>query len=175
LCQTASGGRHLPGRSAAGFTLAEIVISLAIIVLVLGSVILAYIGSSYRAQWSGYNLAAQALAMQQLEYARAAKWDVLNLGSSSVDEVTQLNLTAWSSANGGSTWTGYTTNTLDLPISGTNCVWATNYCTVTYATNNTTSSNLVHVVQVQTVWPFLWYNKTYLYTNTLVDYISPDY
>lgn len=159
-------------RSRAAFTLAEIVICLAIIVMVMGSVIGAYIGACFRAQWSGYNLAAQALAMQQLEFARAAKWDVLT--TPPVDEITNMSLLGWTSSN-GITWTGYTTNTLDLPVSGTNYIWATNYCMVSLVTNTTATSNVCHVIQVQTVWPFLWYNKVYLYTNTLVDYISPDY
>jgi len=158
-------------RLASGFTLVEIVVSLAIIVLVFSSVIAAYISAAFRAQWSGYNFAAQALAMQQIEQARAAKWDVMT--TPPVDEVTNLSLQGWATSD-GITWTGYTTNTLDLPISGTNVIWATNFCTISLiAFGNPT--NYLHSVQVQTVWPFLWYNKTYLYTNTLVDYISPDY
>jgi hypothetical protein len=164
---------RLARRAAGGFTLAEIVICLAIIVMVFGSVVLAYISAAFRAQWSGYNLAAQALAMQQLEFARAAKWDVLD--TPVIDEVTNLNLMNWSSANGGATWTGYSTNTLDLPVQGTNVVWATNYCTISFVTNSTSPLVVLHMVQVQTVWPFLWYNTTYYYTNTLVDYLSPDY
>jgi hypothetical protein len=162
---------HPSRRLTSGFTLAEIVISLAIIVVVFSSVIAAYISAAFRAQWSGYNLAAQALSLQQVELARAAKWDVMT--TPQLDEVTNLNLTGWSSSD-GITWKGYSTNTLDLPISGTNVIWATNYCTVSLVAFGS-PTNYLHMVQVQTVWPFLWYNTTYLYTNTLVDYISPDY
>jgi type II secretory pathway pseudopilin PulG len=165
-------------RTAGGFTLAEIIVSLFIIVMVFGAVITAYISAAFRAQWSGYNLAAQSLAMQQLEMARAAKWDVMV--NPVDDEVILLGtnnptMVSWTSTNGGATWSGYSTNTLDLPVVGTNVVWATNYCTVSYITNSTSPLVVLHMVQVQTVWPFLWYNKTLFYTNTLVDYISPDY
>jgi type II secretory pathway pseudopilin PulG len=160
-------------RTASGFTLVEVVMCLLIIVLVMGSVVAGYIGSCYRAEWSGYNLAAQALAMQQLEYARSAKWDVLD-STGGVQITNMNNLINWSQ-NGSGVWTGYSTNTLDLPISGTNVIWATNFCSLTLITLSATPAVYVYMVEVQTVWPFLWYNKDYYYTNTLVDYVSPDY
>lgn len=167
---------HPSRRHALGFTLAEIVISLAIIVVVFSSVIAAYISAAFRAQWSGYNFAAQALAMEQIELARAAKWDVM--ASPSYDELTMMtNLINWTTNGSGNAavYTGYATNTLDLPVAGTNVVWATNYCTISMIAFGTGQTNYLHVVEVQTVWPFLWYKQTYLYTNTLVDYVSPDY
>src|SRR5208283_302204 len=126
--------RSARGRTA-GFTLAEVVICLAIIVLVIGSVISAYIGTCFRAQWSGYNFAAQSLAMQELELARTAKWDLND--TPPVDQITNLNLIGWST-NASGAWSGYTTNTLDLPVVGTNVIWATNYTTVSLVTLSTT-------------------------------------
>ena len=52
-------------RSAGAFTLAEVVISVGIATLVFAGLITGYVQSSYRAEWSGYSIAAQALAVHQ--------------------------------------------------------------------------------------------------------------
>jgi type II secretory pathway pseudopilin PulG len=95
----------------AAFTLAEVVVCLAIVALLFGGIITGYMQGAYRAEWAGYNLAAQALAMQQLEQAKTAVWDKDH------NEFTNLVLKTWA--------------TMDLPISGTNRMYATNYVTVT--------------------------------------------
>ena len=46
-----------------------------IIAAVFATVLLAYSQTARRAQWSGYQLAAQALAAQQIEQIRAARWE----------------------------------------------------------------------------------------------------
>ena len=58
-----------------GFTIIEVVISIALMSVVFSGIILGYIHTAQRAQWSGCSLAAQALSIQQLEQARAAVWD----------------------------------------------------------------------------------------------------
>jgi type II secretory pathway pseudopilin PulG len=141
-----------PGNRA--FTILEVVLAVAITALVFGGIVTSYVNTSRRAEWSGYSLAAQALAMQQLEQARSAKWDVLS--TPVVDELT--NIAPVSSA------------ILDLPISGTNVVWATNYATVSTVAISTTPLVTVHMVQVSTVWPF----RVKLYTNRVSDYYAPD-
>ena len=57
--------QHLSGKGevcmrAAGFTLIEVVISTAIVALVFGGVITAYIQSGMRVQWSGYSQIGRA-------------------------------------------------------------------------------------------------------------------
>jgi hypothetical protein len=109
---------------------------------------------AYRAEWAGYNLAAQALAMQQIEQAKTAVWDDQH------NEFT--NLLQMTSA------------VLDLPINGTNRVYATNYVTVT--TNQVSSSPdiFVQMVKVDTVWPYIRNGRVFYYTNTVADYYAPD-
>jgi|KBSMisStandDraft_5_1062788.scaffolds.fasta_scaffold1014322_1 type II secretory pathway pseudopilin PulG len=141
-------------RSVAAFTLAEVVVCLAIVALLFGGIITGYMQGAYRAEWAGYNLAAQALAMQQIEQAKTAVWDDQH------NEFT--NLLQMTSA------------VLDLPINGTNRVYATNYVTVT--TNQVSSSPdiFVQMVKVDTVWPYIRNGRVFYYTNTVADYYAPD-
>jgi len=148
-----------PKGRTAGFTLAEVVVSTFIIMLLFGAIITAYIETSYRAEWSGISLAAQSAAVQQLESAKAAVWDPQQTPVQ--DEITKLPR--------------LTSTLLDLPFSGTNTVYATNSITVTLMTNvvnGTSYSN--YFVQVNTVWPFHWRTRTVYYTNTIADYYAPD-
>ena len=140
---------------AAAFTLAEVVICVFIIMLVFAAVITAYIQTSYRAEWTGYSLAAQAAAVQQLEAAKAAVWDPLQ--ATNKDEIIQLP--------------PVTTVLLDLPVSGTNYVYATNYTTITLIPNGVYSN---YMVKVDAVWPFRWKNQVVYFTNTIAGYYAPD-
>ena len=62
-------------RRCAGFTLAEVVVSVAILAFVMAGLIYGYVQINYRAERSSMSLAAQALAAESVEQARAAKWD----------------------------------------------------------------------------------------------------
>ena len=148
------GIRGSKARTAA-FTLAEVVICVGIMMLVFAAIITAYVQTSYRAEWAGYSLAAQAAAVQQLESAKAAVWDPLQ--TPVMDQISQLPLV--------------TSVLLDLPVSGTNTLYATNYITVTLMQNGVYSN---YFVQVNTVWPFRWKNQTVYFTNTIADYYAPE-
>jgi hypothetical protein len=144
---------------AAAFTLVEVVMSTFIIMLVFGAIIGAHIQTSYRAEWAGLSLAAQAAAVQQLESAKCAVWDILQTPVQ--DEISKLPRV--------------TSTLLDLPVNGTNTVYATNTTIVSLVliTNGSyVYSN--YFVQVNTVWPFRWKNQTTYYTNTIADYYAPD-
>jgi len=140
--------------SIGAFTLAEVVVCVAIVALLFGGIITGYIQGAYRAEWAGYNLAAQALAMQQIEQAKSAKWD------NNVNEFTNLLTLTWA--------------TLDLPINGTNMVYATNYVTVTPNQISSTPDVFVQMVKVDTVWPYIRKGITLYYTNTVADYYAKD-
>src|SRR5205809_7741697 len=105
------------GLSQKAFTLAEVVIAMAITVMSLAGVIMGYIFAIRQAEWSAYSLAAQSLATQRLEQTRAAKWDPR--ASPPVDELVATNFPTIS------------TNILDMPVSGTNIAYATNFSTIT--------------------------------------------
>ena len=167
-------------RSKGGFTLFEVMICLVIIAVVFGGIIRGYITTSYRAQWTGYSLAAQAIALQTIEQARSATWDT----AVNTDEVTNMikalpNTSDWSyaaNAYGAVTIKGSTNRVLDLPTTGSNVTYATVYVTATrYAPlPSTTGSLQMYAIQVDVAWPFRWNNNTVLYTNTLVTYLAPD-
>jgi prepilin-type N-terminal cleavage/methylation domain-containing protein len=57
------------------FTLVEVVVSLAILGISLGGILTLYIRSAQRADWSGYSVSAQMMALSGLEQCRAAKYD----------------------------------------------------------------------------------------------------
>jgi Tfp pilus assembly protein PilV len=70
-----TGPQPAASRGAGGFSLVEVVISVCIITLVFAGIIQGNVQSAKRAEWSGYSLAASALANQQLEQCRSALWD----------------------------------------------------------------------------------------------------
>lgn len=144
-----------PQASISGFTLAEVVVCVFIMMILFAGIITAYIQGAFRAEWSGYSLAAQAAAIQQLEAAKTAVWDPLQTPIK--DEISQLP--------------NVTSQPLDLPVSGTNTVYVTNYTTVTLLTNSIYSN---YMVKVATVWPFRWRNQTAYYTNTVACYYAPE-
>jgi prepilin-type N-terminal cleavage/methylation domain-containing protein len=141
-----------------GFTLAEVVISVGIASLSLGGIIYGYVISAKRAEWSAYSLAANALAMMRVEQVLSSKWDP---ASSAVNN--DLMVTATFPMQ---------TNVLDIPISGTNVVWATNYTTITYLTTNPP----LKMIKVDCVWRFSagQAGSPQLFTNTIVTYRAPE-
>ena len=69
-------GQHTVGLGAnSAFTLLEVVISLAILGISLGGILTLYVRSAQRADWSGYSVSAQMMALSGLEQCRAAKYD----------------------------------------------------------------------------------------------------
>jgi len=129
--------------------------SLTILAVVFGSSILCYIQTCKRAEWSGYSLAAQALCVRQMEQFRAAVWDTQSIPE--YDQTTNIPSPV--------------VTILELPITGTNAVYATNTATVTTFTNMLTGVPARYrMLTVTTVWP--WNNRTF--TNSLVVYRCPD-
>ncbi|MBI3192468.1 MAG: prepilin-type N-terminal cleavage/methylation domain-containing protein [Pedosphaera parvula] len=136
-----------------GFTLAEVVIAAAIGAISIGGIIYGYVMSAQRAEWAAYAMAAQSLAMQRIEQTRAAKWDLES--TPNVDQVVSANFPDQ-------------INILDVPISGTNVVYATNFTTIT----TVSASPPLRSIQVDCVWN--WNVGGRLFTNTVVTYRSPD-
>ena len=174
------GGRGGPKRRGlrrvAGLTLVEVVISLAIVALLFGSIIQGYVTSGKLTEWSGYSLAAQSLAVQTLEQARSATWDP----QMNKCEVTNIPLqgATLACASGGN-WTnysGYQTSILDVPWKSNNFVMATNFVNfrmVSFASNTNVQAILA---RVDTVWQFTgWgFANVMTYTNTVCTFLAPD-
>ena len=135
-----------------GFTLAEVVISTALGAITIGASIYGYVMAAKRAEWSGYSLAAHSLAMQRVEQARACKWDPM--GNPPVDQLVSANFPIQ-------------INILDIPMTGTNIVYATNYTTITTISTNPA----LKMIRVDCLWKFLSKGP---YTNTVATYRGPD-
>lgn len=158
-------------RRVAAFTLAEVVMAVAIAAMIFGGIITANVHLTQRAEWTGQSLAAQALAIQQLEQARSAVWD----NTLFKNEMTNLNLLGWTYNTNTGVGKGYSYALLDLPIAGTNYVQATNYVTLTQLTNVTGLPAVkLQMLQVETVWRFKAFGGPRLHTNTVVTYYAPD-
>ena len=170
-----AAGKPLDGRGrnpAGGFTLVEVMISAAILILVFGSVINCYIQSGQRVEWTGYSLAAQSMATEVLEQARSATW--LPSQTSNGNNLTNLNLLAASYNSGTLTYTGYTTNILDVPYSGNNYTMATNFVTVQMLNVNGNAKVQMQFIRVDTVWPFYIRKANLYFTNTVATMVAPD-
>jgi prepilin-type N-terminal cleavage/methylation domain-containing protein len=138
--------------AAPAFTLIEVAVAMAISVLVMAGMFQGYTMASRRAQFSSYQLAANAMAMQQMESIVAATWVV---SGTSVTNIFSSSLTNTQVA------------ALCLPNTATNLVYATNYATVTQV-----STNPPYVmVQVSCVWNFMGMGT---FTNTVAVLRAPD-
>ena len=158
-------------RRGAAFGLAEVVVSVAITGVIFGGIIAANTALTKRAEWTGQSLAAQAQAVQQIEQARSASWD----DSIGKNEMTNMNLVAWTYNPATGVGSGYSWTNLDLPIEGTNFIRATNYVALTTLTNITGLAAIkLQMVRVDVVWRFRAFGSERLYTNTLATYYAPD-
>lgn len=146
-----------PGRAgkrprSGGFTLAEVTVAAAIAAMTVAGIIYGYTQSTKRAEWSGYSLAAQALAVQRMEQTRACRWDP----DAGVDQLVSANFPAQ-------------TLVLDVPVIGTNAAYATNVTTITSIATN---PPLLRMIRVDCTWKFPTTGR--VFTNTVATYRSPD-
>lgn len=144
-----------PTRRQEGFTIAEVVMALMVSGLLIIAIVTGFVNSANRAEWSGYSLAAQSLAFQGVEQARAAKWDPL--GYPPVDNLTVGFLTN-------------TINILDIPINGTNIIYATNVFTISVISANPP----LRMVKVDCIWPFKNGRRNLIFSNTVSTFRAPD-
>lgn len=132
-------------------TLTEVVVSLGIGGIIFGGIILGYIQSANRAEWSAMNYAAHSLAIRRLEQTRAAKWDTQSYPL--VDQVVESNFPP-------------SIDILDIPISGTNISYATSFVSIILISSNPPYK----LITVNTTWGI----KGKSYTNTVMAYRAPE-
>jgi hypothetical protein len=125
-------------------------VALAITAGTFAIVIYGYVGTNYRAEWGVYSLAAQSLAMQGIEQARAAKWE-----PQAWPPVDELGVTNYAE-----------TGALDLTLSG-QPVLATNYVSVTNISVNPPLKQL----RADCVWML---GSRGPFTNTALTLRAPD-
>ena len=140
------------GGAASAFTLIEVVVAIAIAVMVMAGMFQGYGIASRQAQFSSYQLAANAMAMQQMESIVAANWVV---SGTSVTNIFCSSLT------------NTQVSALCLPNSATNLVYATNYATVTQISTNPPYL----MIQVSCIWSFMGMG---VFTNTVAVLRAPD-
>lgn len=143
--------RNKPTRRSA-FTLMESVIASAIAAMMFGGIVYGYIQSGRNAEWSAFSFAAQSMAMQRLEQTRASKWDPE--ATPVVDELVGSNFPALVSI-------------LDVPMSGSNYVYATNFTTI----STISTAPMLRMIKVDSVWRFI---NGRLYTNSIATCRAPD-
>lgn len=138
------------------FTLAEVLISIAILGMVFGGVIAGHLTCAQRAQWSAYSLAAHSIASQGLEQARAAKWDPQawpqSVGPGLADELGVTNYAQ--------------TATLDVPFKGQPII-VTNFISV----STVSSDPPIRQIRSDCVWTFM---SRGLFTNTVITLRAAD-
>jgi type II secretory pathway pseudopilin PulG len=139
-------------KAASAFTLAEVMISIAVATISIGGIVVGFNVAARRAEWSACSTAAQLMAMRGLEQTRAAKWDPL--GYPPVDDLVGGN---YSNAVAG----------LNIPLSNTNAVYATNRTSIILVSTNP----LLKMVRVDCVWSLLSRGP---FTNTVITYRAPD-
>lgn len=123
-----------------------------IAVLTMAGVVYGYAVSCKRAEWSAYSLAAQSLAIQRMEQARACKWDLQ--ASPTVDELVACNFPV-------------VTNIMDVPMAGTNLTLGVCKTVITQVS----AAPPLKSIQVDCTWSFLNGRK---FTNTVLTYRGPD-
>ncbi len=142
-----------------GFTLTEVVVAMAIAALVFAGVIMGLTQATYRGEWAAYNLAAQNLAQQGIEQARAATWDPQ--APTPVDNCAQINFPPT------------TNNILDVIIRNTNAmVYGTNTWTIIDVYPSTTTYPL-KMIRVDCSWPWLHNGVATVFSNTVITYRAP--
>ncbi len=139
-------------KSSSGFTLMESIIASSIAAMMFGGIVYGYIQSGRNAEWSAYSFAAQSMAMQRLEQTRACKWDPES--TPAVDELVSTNFPTLVSV-------------LDVPMNGSNIVYATNFTTI----STISTAPQLRMIQVNTVWGFI---NGRLYTNSIATFRAPD-
>jgi type II secretory pathway pseudopilin PulG len=139
-----------------GFTLAEVVVSMAMAAMTVGAIISCYLMAAQRSEWTTASTAASQLAMDRLAQMRVARWDL-------------------SFENGNPPGTndlveGFFVDDpapLDMPLTGTVPLMATNQVTVT----RLAVDRPVLMLRVDCVWSLMSRGP---FTNTVVSYRAPD-
>jgi len=144
---------HSSRKRCSALTIIEVVIALALSALTFGGIVSGHIFAARKAEWSAYSLAAQSLAMQRMEQARSAKWDLL--ASPPVNQLIQANFPPINN------------DVLDIPISGSNIVYASTTTTISSVSTNVP----LVLIRVECVWPFM---DRGFFTNSIQTYRSPD-
>jgi prepilin-type N-terminal cleavage/methylation domain-containing protein len=148
-----------------GFTLAEVMMSLLIFGLVVGSLIYGYVQVNRMAMFNSMSLAAQSYASQGLEEARSAQYCYVRWPNTNANAQDPY----WTPASVGFTNLPAQTNTLDVIWTG-GAVYVTNYVSVVDVQTN--ANMPLRQIRSDCVWAFPL--DGVVYTNTAITLRAPD-
>ncbi|HUZ07265.1 MAG TPA: hypothetical protein VMV89_07230 [Candidatus Paceibacterota bacterium] len=160
-------GRNGVCAACAAMTLAEVLVSVVVLALVIAGVLDGYVQANRIAEWSSMSLAAQSLAQQGMEQARAAQWNSQTFptptNSGPGDELFVSNYVGavWSTNKSGADYA------LDVPATGAP-FYATDYLTLT----TVQKTPPLRMIRSDCVWTFPRTGQ--VFTNTVVSYRAPD-
>lgn len=140
------------GKKHRGFTLIEQMFALLLAGITVSAVVSGFWQSVQQAEWSAHSLAAQSLAQQSMEQARAAKWDPN--ASPSVDQLQQTNFPV-------------RIEVMDIPSGRGQDLLATNRTTIRVISEHPP----LRMIEVECTWRF---GNRKVYTNTIATYRAPD-
>jgi Tfp pilus assembly protein PilV len=132
--------------------LIEALISMLVLGIMVTGVVAGFMQCHRTAEWSAYSLAAQSLAMQPIEQARAAKWDPTK--AVPMDQLVSSNFPN-------------RVLVLDVPISGTNIVFATNRVSI----RTISADPPLREIAVECTWSF---PNRGTFTNSVLTFRAPD-
>jgi prepilin-type N-terminal cleavage/methylation domain-containing protein len=145
-------------RRVSGFSLIELLIALALFAMVISGLIYGYVQANRTATWSSWSLAAQSIASQGAERARAAQWNELGNGDD-WPPVTNSSGTVLPTLD--------TNCTLDVPSNG-QLIYVTNFIYV----STVSVAPPLRQIRSDCVWNFPLTSQ--LCTNTVVTLRAPD-
>ena len=156
------------------FTLAEVVVAVAILALVIAGVCYGYSEANRIAAWCSMSQAAQAFALRGMESARAAKFNPWVGWTNTGPDPGGSQMELPPETNGAPSLV--TNDILDNPIKGNPLTdysyYATNYVYVTWYPSNVEVEPPVQQILSRCVWEFPLTGK--LYTNSIVTLRGPD-
>ncbi len=147
------GVQRSPSRAReSGVSMVEFLVALSIVGFTIASIITGYILAAQKTEWSTASSAAQRLALQRLEQARGARWD-LYANPPITNQLSQLN----------------TTNTvpLEIPDTGGNPAMAT----VRTTAAQVSAVPPLYMIRVEVEWS---YGGRGPFTNRVMTYRAPD-
>lgn len=150
--------RHQPRRIQAGFSLLEVVMAMFVFTIVVAGMVDGYVQMNRMATWASWSLAAQSVASEGLEQARAAQWNELS-GPDQWPPTTNAL---------GNPWPCIITNcSLDVPSTG-QPIWVTNLITI----STVSAAPPLRMIRSDCIWSFSITGQ--FYTNTVITMRAPD-